>query len=368
VYGTLEYPETVSTRNGFGADVQLPAAQRYILLEQGGIALNTTLGAGYEVMDNLRIGAGFVWGFASYKVANANMSVSPTRRADGSYRDPVTADVRADLDVADWFMPGLTFGVLYSPIDRIDVGANVVAQEAFDAHGDLSLKANYWTTNGVSGNTTVTKSADVQKGLAHFRIANPLDARLGARYHHPRSELKKRVRDPLADDVFDVELDVSYTRNSAYQRAELRFPNRPIVPVLGTPGNVPENNDFEFRVKGDTIGLRVGGDYVVLPAQLAVRAGGWYEPNVSNDAYANVAFLASQRFGLALGGVYRVGPVDVEAGYMHVFVTPVDNGGNGKLLVVSGDASAGYRSPYPINGGRFTQSANIFSLGATARF
>ncbi len=368
VYGTLTYPETVTTKNGFGANVALPAGQRYILLEQGGIALNTTLGAGYEVLDNLRIGAGFIWGLAKYKVANANMSVSPARQADGSYRDPVTGDVRADFDVADWFIPGVTVGVLYSPIDRIDVGANVIAQEAFDGHGDLTLKANYWTNNGISSNPAVTKSSDVQKGLGHFRVANPLEAHLGGRYHHPRSELKKKVRDPFADDVFDVEVDLSYTRNSAYERAMLRFPKDPVIQVQGTPGIVPENNDFEFRVKGDTVGLRVGGEYVVLPAQLAVRAGGWYEPNVSNDQYANVAFLASQRIGVALGGAYRIGPVDVEAGYMHVFFKPVDNGGNGKLLVVSGDATSGYRSPYPINGGRFTESANIFSLGATARF
>ncbi|MBK7583502.1 MAG: outer membrane protein transport protein [Myxococcales bacterium] len=372
LYGPLKFPETVEVTNSFGAKQNVPSPGRYMLLEQSGLALNTTLGAGMEVMPGLRIGAGFVWGFANYKLANANMSLTPVRQPDGSWRDPVTSDVRAELSVADWFIPGATFGALYSPTRALDVGLNVLVQDAFDAHGDLTTKANYWTNNGTSDSPVVSDSADVEKGLGHFRIANPMEARIGARFHMPRGSAKtpSLVRDPLVDDLFDVELDVSYTRNSAYDRAMLRFPAKPVVPVKGTPGQVPQNNDVTFKVKRDSVGLRLGGDYVVLPGQLAVRAGGFWEPDVHNDDYANVALLASQRIGLAAGATYRVAFVDVEVGYMHVFVTDVDNGGNGKLLVVSGDAAGTppFRSPYPINGGHFSQSANVLSVGATARF
>jgi len=368
LYGALKFPETVRTKNAFGAEPALPAGQRYMLIEQGGIALNTTLGAGMELVDGLRVGAGFIWGIASYNLANANMSVNPNQQPDGRWLDPTTGDVRAELTVADWFIPGVTVGVLYSPIDQLDVGLNVTAQEAFDAHGDLEMKANYWTNDGTSGNPDVSDSGDVEKGLGRFRLDNPLEARVGVRFHVPRDAQPKTVRDPLADDLFDVEVDVSYTRNSAYERALLRFPATPIVQVQGTPGAVPQNNDVDFKVKRDSIGLRLGGDFVVLPAQLAVRAGAWWEPDVQDEKYANVTFLASQRVGLSVGGTYRLGPVDIEAGYMHVFFATVDNDGNGELRVVSGDASANNRSPYGINGGRFTQSANIFSVGATARF
>ncbi len=371
VYGTLRFPETVAIKNNVGVTQELPSPQRYMLLEQDGIALNITLGAGYEVLRGLRIGAGFVWGLAKYNLSNANMSINPDPEADGSWLDPDTADVRAKLVVADWFMPGATFGVLYSPLSTLDVGLNVIVQDAFDAHGDLETKANYWTNNGVSDNPVVSNSADVEEGLGHFRLANPLEARIGARFHLPRRDgaVPGAVRDPLVDDVFDVELDVSYTRNSAYDRAMLRFPASPAVPVQGTPGAVPQNNDIDFKVKGDTIGLRLGGDFVVLPGQLAARAGAFFEPDAQNEQYANVSFLASQRIGLALGGTYRVAMIDIEAAYMHIFVTEIDNGDRGKLLVVSGDAKGGaFRSPYGINSGRFRQSANVFSVGATARF
>jgi long-chain fatty acid transport protein len=372
VYGTLRFSDTVEVRNSFGATQSVPSPQRYMLLEQGGLVLNATLSAGMEVVPGLRVGGGFVWGFAKYELANANMSLTPTPQPDGSWRDPVNADVRAELRVADWFIPGATFGALYSPTASLDVGLNVLVQDAFDAHGDLTTRANYWTNNGVSNDPESSDSADVEEGLGHFRLANPLEARVGVRFHLPRraSARPGGDRDPLADDLFDVELDVSYTRNSAYDRATLRFPASPVVPVKGTPGQVPQNNDVDFKVKRDSVGVRLGGDYVVLPAQLAVRAGGFWEPDVQNEQYANVSFLASQRVGVALGATYRLAMVDLEAGYMHVFVSEVDNGGDGRLLVVSGDAAATppFRSPYGINGGRFRQSVNVVSIGATARF
>ncbi len=373
VYGALRFPETVRIRNDQGAKPELPSPQRYMLLEQDGLALNTTLSAGFEPAKGFRVGLGFVWGFASYKLANANMSLSPSA-VNGVYQDPVTEDVRAELSVADWFIPGATFGMLYSPSRNLDLGVNVLMQEAFDAHGDLTLKANYWTNNGTADDPDLTESSQVEKGLGHFRVANPLEARIGARFHQPRRhrESATGVRDPLADDVFDVELDVSYTKNSDYDRAQLRFPASPAVPVKGTANGavVPENNDMEFRVKRDSVGVRLGGDYVVMPARLAVRAGGFWEPNVQNDEYANVSFLASQRIGLSVGGTYRLSMVDIEAGYMHVFFSEIDNGDRGKLLVVSGDANANppFRSPYGINSGRFRQSVNVFSAGATLRF
>jgi long-subunit fatty acid transport protein len=373
IYGKLKFPETQTRTNSFGADVELPNGGRYMLLESDGLALNTTLGAGFEVMPGLRVGASFIWGFARYELGSAVESIKPAAQPDGTYLDPLN-DVRADIDVSDMFIPGFVIGALYSPIEVLDVGFSLRMQQGFDGHGDLKLQANYWTENGISPNPTVTNSSDTEADLAHFRLPNPMEVRLGARFHVPRHATTPtkpggKVRDPLADDLFDVELDFAYTRNSEYDAARLRFPDSPLIPVAGTPGRVPNNGDQEFNVTGDTLGVRLGGDVVVLPSQLAVRAGGWYEPDVQNDEYANLAFLASQRIGLSLGAVYRLGPVDIEASYMHVFFDDVDNDGNGKALALSGDASApAFRSPYATNGGKFSQSVNIVSVGGTARF
>ena len=373
LYGKLAFPETVDVTNQFGATVPVPSPQRYLLIESDGLVLNTTLGAGYEVADGVRVGAGFIWGLASLNLTNANMSVRPTFDSTTNlYVDPRTEDVLAELSVTDLFMPGLVIGALYSPIPELDLGFSLTIQEAFDGHGDLMAKANYWTNTGISSNPVLTDTADTEADLAHFRLPNPMEVRLGARFHWPRDGAATVVagqeRDPIADDVFDVEVDLSYTRNSAYDQIELRFPDRPVVVVQGTGGEVPRNGDVPLAIEGDTLGVRVGGEYVVLPDRFAVRAGGWYEPDVQRPEYLNVAVVASQRIGLAAGVLVRVEMIDIEAGYMHVFFEDVDNGGNGRVRAISGLTNEGNRSPYAINGGKVTQSANIVSVGATARF
>ena len=372
LYGGIRFPETVKGRNIAGADAEFPSPQRYLLLESDGLFLNTTLSAGYAITPQVRVGAGFIWGLANYKLANANQSVPVTPQPDGSYRDPEITDVRAAIDVTDLFIPGVVLGVLVSPLHQLDVGLTVTAQEAFDGHGDLETKSNYWTGAGVSNNPTVGNSSDAGEDLAHFRLPNPLDVRLGARFHWPRDDAPPRPeRDPLVDDVFDFEVDVSYTRNSAYQEAQLRFPAEPIIEVKGTGGRTPQNADVPFKLKGDTLGVRVGGDFMVLPGRLAVRAGGWYEPDVQRAEFLNVALLASQRIGLAAGAQLRLAFVDIEVSAMHVMFDEVDNGGNGRTLAVSGDAGAipiPFRSAYAVNGGKVSRSATILSLGGTARF
>ncbi|MEZ4225281.1 MAG: hypothetical protein R3B13_30295 [Polyangiaceae bacterium] len=272
LYGSIIFPETVSRRNIAGVEADFPAPQRYLLLESNGLFLNTTLSAGYAVTDEVRVGAGFIWGLANYKLANANQSVPVNPQPDGSYEDPIDSDIQASIDVTDLFIPGFVVGVLASPLAELDVGFSLTVQEAFDGHGDLETKANYWTGNGVSDNPTVGSSTAAGEDLAHFRLPNPLDIRLGARFHLPRDSAPALLeRDPLEDDVFDIELDLSYTRNSAYQEALLRFPTDKLIEVKGTGGRAPFNADVPFKLKGDTLGLRLGGDYNVLPGRLAVR-------------------------------------------------------------------------------------------------
>jgi hypothetical protein len=72
--------------------------------------------------------------------------------------------------------------------------------------------------------------------------------------------------------------------------------------------------------------------------------------------------------------------VDVQAGFAHVFASTIDNGGNGSIYGLSGQAGstnatsplcpAGQpnRSECAVNGGKLTTVTNIASLGAVYRF
>jgi len=220
-------------------------------------------------------------------------------------------------------------------------------------------------------NCNITEDEDA--GTLKFRI--PLEARLGFRYHHPLRagslvpKTGPKVRDPIAEDLFDLEVDFTYAHNSVVQDLEVRFDSG--IRVNGTPGNIPENADIPHRWK-NVFGVRFGGDFTIIPGFIAVRAGGFFETNGQDPAYLNPDFHLGHRVGVGGGGSVRLGPVDVSLAYQHTFFEPLDNGGRGEVRALSGDGSetipVKYRSQQFVNGGRLESSLNEVALGATYRF
>ena len=140
------------------------------------------------------------------------------------------------------------------------------------------------------------------------------------------------------------------------------------LPVRGTTiGTVPPNADVPHRWR-DVVGIRLGGDFVVLRNLLALRAGGFFEKKGQDDADLNLDFHLGHRVGVGAGVTARVGPVDVSAAFQHTFFGTLDNRGEGNLKAVSGSAQYGYRSVQSVNGGRFESSLDEFGLSGTMRF
>jgi long-chain fatty acid transport protein len=170
----------------------------------------------------------------------------------------------------------------------------------------------------------------------------------------------------MSEDLFDVALDLTWANNSALDAVKVRFDEG--IPVRGTDvGFVPVNADVPHNWK-DVLGVRVGGDVVALPNLLAFRAGGFFETRGQDDASLNLDFHLGWRAGVAAGATVRIGPVDVSAAYQHTFFGTLDNGGDGEIKALSGDASTGFRSVQSVNGGRLESSLDEVALGATLRF
>jgi long-chain fatty acid transport protein len=169
----------------------------------------------------------------------------------------------------------------------------------------------------------------------------------------------------MTEDLFDVELDFTWAHNSVVDKLELKFPKG--IAIAGTPGTAPEDSSVDHHWK-DVIGVRLGGDYVVLPGRLALRAGGFFESQGQDDEYLNIDFHLGHRIGVGGGGTVRLGPVDVSVAYQHTFFGALDNGGRGALKAISGDITSKFRSRQAINGGRLETSLNEFGLAGTVRF
>lgn len=371
--GKMAWPESQAYTTATGLETTQPAPQRYLLTSSDSLIFNPTLSVSYAIKDWLSIGAGFIWGVASIEFVNFSQTTSQSA-ADNFVANP---EVKSTLSAFDGFIPGVVVGVLASPHKRLDLGASFRWQDAIRTKTDLKLESNYWRAGGQKNeNPCPGQAADCnitdekEAGTLLFRV--PLEARLGFRYHHPQrmgslvAKTGRKVRDPLAEDLFDLEVDFTYAHNSVVDNLEVRF--HPGIVVRGVNvGEVPQNADIPHKWK-NVFGVRVGGDYVVIPGFIALRAGGFFETNGQDPAYLNPDFHLGHRIGVGGGGTVRLGRVDLSLAYQHTFFETLDNGGEGEVKALSGDATTNYRSQHNVNGGRLESSLNEVALGATVKF
>ncbi|MBX3187661.1 MAG: hypothetical protein KF819_11625 [Labilithrix sp.] len=418
--GEKTFPDFV--RDGAGELQASPA--RYLLAKQAGIILSPTLGVGAEIVENLRVGASFSWGFARLRLASATVSLNSDATTPGN-------DTRANLQLRDYFIPAFTVGGLWSAAPEWDLAGWYKWSDAIRASGDVGTAANFYTRQNANGDDSKVRYGDTifedcgtgtnttacgagNNGTLKFAV--PMEAKIGVRYHKPRAKTvaeapagaepsalatpaapQKHLRDPLATDVFDVELDLTWANNSAADAIEIRFPSdnsgTGLLPVAGVQGGqIPPNAD-QRRNYRDVIGVRLGGDWNVIADKLALRAGSFFESSAANPQYQHIDFQPTTRFGLALGGTYRIrfgegesaSALELMVGYGHVFFgdqsrTNPNDSGLGALAGTScnGSAPSGvttcadgnerYRTKWPVNLGTITSSLNVVNVGAAYRF
>lgn len=381
--------------------------QRYLLVSSSVLLLTPSIGVGWEVVDGLRLGASFIVGTApSIDFINA----APALVDPGGTSAPGQNDLRSELKASDPFIPGFTLGAIYSPVDNLDVAAWYKYMAPVNAQGDVTTALNYYQAPGYKvtdyGDTALPNCNNPMLqgnpcgngNNAKLTVPLPMEAKLGVRFHMPRAgaPLVPHVRDPIAQDLFDVEADFTWANDSDFNALQLRFPST--AAGLGTlPANpgipsavLPPNADIDHGFK-DVFGVRLGGDYNVLPDQLALRAGGFFESQAAVPQYQNIDFDGASRFGVALGGTYRIRigdhPLDLMAGYGHVFFATLSNTspsaaglsgltgevcpGGSSRVGTSGCTPSGnqqYRTPWAVNLGTITSSIDVINVGASFGF
>jgi long-subunit fatty acid transport protein len=130
----------------------------------------------------------------------------------------------------------------------------------------------------------------------------PLTARAAVRYIH--------LAGP--EELFDIELDVSYESWSRVERFTLET-NGLQANLLGQ--RLPIDRIEVTKQWRDTLSVQLGGDYNMLPDLLTLRGGVFYETAVSENRYANVDFVGGQQFGGALGTSVFIDNVELALAY-----------------------------------------------------
>ncbi len=395
--GDNNWPESLPYTNKFGfsqvkdaagnmVPLTQPAPNRYMLVSSNALLLFPTISVAYAPTDSLSFGVGFTWGIATASFTNFAEAV---RTDDKKTPDNFTNDIRAKLEAKDLFVPGIVASALWMPSKNLDLSAWFKWQDSFKTDtADVTFDANYWTANGLKQTDASKVNTTVATDKASLKLNLPMEAKIGLRYHQARENSNRpgwatktpgrRTRDPLSEELFDIELDFTWANDSSIDQLYLQF--QPGVKVDlggGVFASVPVNANIPHYFK-DVVGVRLGGDVNVVPNRFAVRAGGFFETKGQNDNFLGLDFNNAQKYGLGLGGTLRLGPVDLSASFQHTFFGTLDNGGNGAVHALSGDKSSCAvlvndgatcnRSTQTINGGVLKQSLNEVGLGGTVRF
>ncbi len=374
-----------------------PAPQRYLLVESTALMAIPTVGAAYEVVPGLAVGASFGWGLAWVRSSAAGAGL----RQDGVA--PADDDIRVTVLAKDLFVPRGTFGAKAALGAHVELGAMLMVSAPIDATGDARTEAGAFSARAARGDGSAIAHGDTSArdcgqpggdacgdgGNAHLSIPLPMQASAGVRVRIPRGP----GRDPIESELGDVELDLGYTRASSIDGYALRFPSgadgNGSIPVPGTAGALPPDASTTRRMR-DVFGARLGGDANVIPGVLALRAGAFVETRAGEPGFAGLETFAGARVGLAAGATVRITEAhghafDLSIGLLHMFVSDLaqtDPRADGVHAITGTrcdvgqpatgatcpDGGAPYRTKWPVGLGTVSSGLDVLHVGAAYRF
>jgi hypothetical protein len=388
-----------------------PTPTRYnVVRQEVNFAFNPTFGAAYQATPWLSLGVALqvAMGSAdSYQVMALRAGTSPSN------------DMMTKLRASDYFVPTVLFGVYAKPHRNLRLGGTFTWSDGIDGSGELTFYTNHYHHNAVGSEFVPYENQPVK--VSEIKLPVPLAATLAVRFVQPLPGVEDGAKDPLRSELFDIELDASWTgfgqvspaRASVANDFQLQFrrangdPQEPLDVKASSLTGLSADNHGK-----DQYTFRLGGSWTALPGILQASAGGFYQTRGVEAAYVSVSNFGVSRIGFGLGARVRIGPVDVQAAYSHIFQETMEIAPptHEPREEASDDPTRGFdqriyedgvqserplvdrRAPSPssadavasarqtavfesednrakvINAGRYTGSFNVFSVAITHRF
>jgi len=279
-----------------GKDDPSIGGQRYMMIEREAIFLSYAASVAWRPVPTFGIGATVQWIHVPRLVYSLVLDGSPI---PGDY-NPVYSDfdMRVTTKGSDPMTLNAILGAWVRPTPAFELAvsgqvlpAKIVARSTLSIEpqrtnlGTLTIKRDNKPANDV----TVT-------------LPLPLLARAAARYRHLSGGV----------EVFDLELDVEYETWSRVDRFTVDA-NHLRVDYAGDHVFV-DRIDIEKRWR-DTVTVKLGGDWAVLPSRLTLRGGAFYVSSTSTLGYANIDFPTAPQLGGALGASIHFGGGELAVAY-----------------------------------------------------
>lgn len=376
---------TIDTQQGLR-----PSPVRFGLVDQNLVLIHPSVGIGWRIADFIRVGFTFQWGIGIVGFQNITSS------GDGRREDPFS-DIRTQTQFVDFFVPAAILSVHVQPIPNLDI---MVSGRVSDAIGGITEASGHLdlTTRAYSTASTSMPTLNRVDG-ATLRAGQPWQVAAAIRYAdriRPRpwergfeAAVRDVVDDSMYSEAFDIELDVVYELNSQVDDFTVMLPRGATVLVDGAELPVPTAQPIPHGFR-DVLGIRLGGDWNIVPGEIAVRGGVHTEIPLGRSRYLIQDFINGYRVGLHLGATFRFGRFDLSIAYAHIFQvdTRITNGNFRGVAALGTGTSEGcpagngydpnqpvsdtgcYPSGYGaiVNNGTYTAGWNVASVQASYHF
>ena len=292
-----------------------PSPARNMLFQKNLLVIYPTLGVAVAPHPRVRLGLTVQPSFGRFQfgvMANASAN---------SPQSPET-DLLISLNATGFFLAGaLSTQVL---INRyLSFGAQVHYNMPIAASGIADTTSTYYASpasNQAPGTFTIDE----------MTVALPWNLRAGFRFALPRAGRPTQDDgsgnyDPMTDDVFDVEADFTYENTSSLGVTSLRNSGNITIGSRGTTSTLPAPRSIVLNSNlSNVFGVRVGGDYNVIPGRLALRLGFTYETQGLAGDKAVVHLPAYAGASIHAGVSYRIGSLTINLGFGHFLFQALD--------------------------------------------
>lgn len=314
-------PSTPGSGQVFNDMVRLPSGAyapspvRNMLFQKNLLVIYPTLGVAVAPHRRIRLGLTVQPSFGRFQfgvMANA-VATSP--------QSPET-DLLISLNASGFFLAGaLSTQVLISRY--LSFGAQVHYNAPISASGVADTTSTFYAdppSNQAPGTFTIEE----------MLVALPWNARAGLRFALPRAGRPTQDDasgnyDPMTDDVFDVEADLTYENTSSLGVTSLRNTGNITIGSRGTTSTLPAPRSMVINSNlSNVFGVRLGGDYNIIPGRLAVRLGFTYETQGLSADRAVVHLPAYAGASIHAGASYRIGSLTINLGFGHFLFQALD--------------------------------------------
>jgi long-subunit fatty acid transport protein len=335
------------------SDYPVSGGQRYMLTRMETLLLYLSLAVAWGKEDHYGIGITLQHAIAPKLKMQMVVDGSPFGALSPYYSGN---DVEALVELSDLFAFSALVGAWWRIIPSLEVAlSGRIIPVILNATGTIQL-------GNIPGQTQFAPDRlEITGSSARLRLVLPPTLRTGIRYRY------------LCDDyeLWDIELDLVYEMWSLMDAYHVQTEGEINLFAQAEAPDVV----IEKRWR-DTVSVRLGGTFNVLPDFLSVSAGGYYETGAIPNNYEGIDFLSFDRFGLGTGLTFTLGSVQLNVAYSHVFQMDREVSEDyGKFYQIrpldpcpeACDFGGGWAGVVA-NAGKFESSYDIFSAGIEAAF